>query len=76
MTKLEELKAALEETLMTRLEQLKAASDAADVSYAAAYYAAFDVVAADARHDAYEAAQLDWVVANDAYQAELKITQG
>ena len=60
---------------MTKLEELKAALDAAYAASKSAYYVAFDVVAADARHDAYEAAQLDWVVANDAYQAELKKTK-
>mgnify|MGYP003657917723 CR=1 FL=1 len=60
---------------MTKLEELKAALDAAYAASKSAYYVAFDVNAAGVRHDAYEAAQLDWVVANDAYQAELKKTQ-
>ena len=60
---------------MTKLEELEATRDAAYAASKSAYYVAFDVVAADARHDAYEAARLDWVVANDAYQAELKKTQ-
>tara|TARA_R110000796_G_scaffold189773_1_gene306568 strand:- start:177 stop:578 length:402 start_codon:yes stop_codon:yes gene_type:complete len=60
---------------MTKLEELEAIRVAADAASRSAYYVAFDVVAADARDAAYEAAQLDLVVANDAYQVELKKAQ-
>ena len=61
--------------MTSKLEELEASRDTAYAASKYAYYVAFDVVAAGARHDAYEDAHLDWIVANDAYQAELKKTK-